>query len=494
MKNLLLSFFLLAMTATSFAQKSSYDRYTFSGGLLGAMNYSKFFVDGQNPGDISYDAKIGWSAGAYTTISLCKNFSLEPEAMYSYYTYRSVSDNALLPNGSLGYLSVPVLFKYHFGRALAITLGPEVDMVLSVDDEINNTSTDAYTSTSFAVNSGIELFPRGRAVIYARYIRGLDNMDNAAGDDPTEEYKNANIQIGIKVKLFGKFIPADTDEDGIPDKSDNCPIEFGYARYGGCPIPDSDGDGLNDEEDKCPDQKGLAEFGGCADTDGDAIIDDEDKCPTVAGIAKYMGCPIPDTDGDGVNDEVDKCPNQKGLAQYNGCADTDKDGIIDNDDACPTVAGLAAYNGCPIPDRDKDGVNDDVDKCPDVPGLAENNGCPKIESAKFSTQRIQFVTGSATLTAASKEMIKEGAKLLNSADFKSLKVEVRGHTDSTGNPKSNMTLSDKRAKSVMDELIKNGVSADRINAVGYGDTEPIGDNKTVEGRAQNRRVAFDVKQ
>jgi outer membrane protein OmpA-like peptidoglycan-associated protein len=219
-----------------------------------------------------------------------------------------------------------------------------------------------------------------------------------------------------------------------------------------------------------------------------------DKCPAVAGLAKYNGCPIPDTDKDGINDEQDKCPNQAGLAKYNGCADTDGDGIIDDNDKCPTVAGVAAYNGCPVPDRDKDGVNDESDKCPDIPGLAENGGCPKIENAKFSTQRIQFVTGSSTLTAASKTMIKEGAKLLNSDDFKSLKVEVRGHTDNVGKPASNQILSEKRAKAVMNELVKNGVAADRITAKGFGDTMPIADNKTAEGRAQNRRVAFDVKQ
>lgn len=468
MKKCVLHLLLMTIAVSSFAQKSAHDRYTVSGGLLGAMNFSKFVLDGQNPADISYDTKAGWSAGGWVNIPLGTAFSVEPEVMYSAYTYRAEYPTALLQKGEINYLSVPILLKLHLGKALAITAGPQFDLVMNVNDDLDaNRSTDDFTGTSLGINGGLEFYPHGRAVIFGRYTYGLDNMDNRATADANTDYLNSNFQVGVKLRLFGKFIPADTDEDGIPDKSDNCPSEAGFERYAGCPIPDTDKDGINDEQDKCKD---------------------------VAGLAKYMGCPIPDTDKDGINDEQDKCPNQPGIAKFNGCADTDNDGIIDDNDKCPTVAGVAEYMGCPIPDRDKDGVNDKDDKCPDIPGLASEMGCPKIENAKFNTQRIQFVTGSATLTSASKTMIKEGAKLLNSDDFKALKVEVRGHTDNTGNEASNMKLSEKRAKAVADELIKNGVAADRITSKGYGQTMPIADNKTAEGRAQNRRVAFDVKQ
>jgi outer membrane protein OmpA-like peptidoglycan-associated protein len=497
MKKILLHLFLMAIAVSSFAQKSAHDRYTVSGGLLGAMNFSKFRIDGQNPADISYDPRIGWSAGGWVNLPLGTAFSVEPEVMYSSYIYRAENSAALIQDGNINYVSVPVLLKLHLGKALAISAGPQLDLVVDAQDDRNpDFVKDNITSTSLALNTGLEIFPHGRAVIFGRYIYGFDNMDNRDLPDFTSEFKNSNIQVGVKLRLFGKFVPADTDEDGIPDVNDNCPTEAGFERYSGCPIPDTDGDGFNDEVDKCVTIAGIAKYEGCPipDTDKDGINDEVDKCPAVAGLAKYNGCPIPDTDKDGINDEQDKCPNQPGLAKFNGCADTDGDGIIDDNDKCPTVAGVAAYNGCPVPDRDKDGVNDESDKCPDIPGLVENGGCPKIENAKFSTQRIQFVTGSSTLTAASKTMIKEGAKLLNSEQFKSLKVEVRGHTDNVGKPASNQILSEKRAKAVMNELVKNGVAADRITAKGYGDTMPIADNKTAAGRAQNRRVAFDVKQ
>lgn len=497
MKKVMLHLLMMAFAVTSYAQKSAHDRYTVSGGLLGAMNFSKFIIDGQNPADISYDSKIGWSAGGWVNLPLGRVFSLEPEVMYSSYLYRAENSAALIQDGNVNYVSIPVLLKLNLGKALAITAGPQLDLVIDAQDDRNaNFTKDDLTGTSLVLNGGIEVFPHGRAVVFGRYIYGLDNLDNTANAGNNGEFKNSNFQVGVKLRLFGKFIPADTDEDGIPDKSDSCPSEAGFERYAGCPIPDTDGDGFNDEVDKCVTIAGIAKYEGCPipDTDKDGINDEVDKCPAVAGLAKYNGCPIPDTDKDGINDEQDKCPNQAGLAKYNGCADTDGDGIIDDSDKCPTVAGVAAYNGCPVPDRDKDGVNDEADKCPDIPGLAENAGCPKIENAKFSTQRIQFVTGSSTLTNASKTMIKEGAKLLNSDDFKSLKVEVRGHTDNVGKPASNQLLSEKRAKAVMAELVKNGVAADRITAKGYGDTMPVADNKTAEGRAQNRRVAFDVSQ
>lgn len=497
MKKIMLHLLMMAFAVTSYAQKSAHDRYTVSGGLLGAMNFSKFIIDGQNPADISYDSKIGWSAGGWVNLPLGRVLSLEPEVMYSSYLYRAENSAALIQDGNVNYVSIPVLLKLHLGKALAITAGPQLDLVIDAQDDRNaNFTKDDLKSTSLGLNGGIEVFPHGRAVVFGHYIYGLDNLDNTANAGNNGEFKNSNFQVGVKLRLFGKFIPADTDEDGIPDKSDSCPSEAGFERYAGCPIPDTDGDGFNDEVDKCVTIAGIAKYEGCPipDTDKDGINDEVDKCPAVAGLAKYNGCPIPDTDKDGINDEQDKCPNQAGLAKYNGCADTDGDGIIDDSDKCPTVAGVAAYNGCPVPDRDKDGVNDEADKCPDIPGLAENAGCPKIENAKFNTQRIQFVTGSSTLTNASKTMIKEGAKLLNSDDFKSLKVEVRGHTDNVGKPASNQLLSEKRAKAVMTELVKNGVAADRITAKGFGDTMPLADNKTAEGRAQNRRVAFDVRQ
>ncbi|MDP1845080.1 MAG: OmpA family protein [Sediminibacterium sp.] len=231
------------------------------------------------------------------------------------------------------------------------------------------------------------------------------------------------------------------------------------------------------------------------DTDGDGILDKDDKCPTVPGVAKYQGCPVPDTDKDGINDENDKCPTVPGIAKYQGCPipDTDKDGINDEEDKCPTVPGLARYKGCPIPDTDGDTVNDEEDKCPTVKGTVANNGCPELkEQYKFDYRQVQFVTGSAVLTAKSKTELNKVLKALN--EYPTLKLYVDGHTDNTGSDKINKPLSLKRANAVKAYLFSKKVNAERLLTDGFGSTKPIDSNKTAKGRAQNRRVEFRVQE
>ena len=223
------------------------------------------------------------------------------------------------------------------------------------------------------------------------------------------------------------------------------------------------------------------------DSDGDGIVDNNDKCPDVPGTAKYDGCPIPDSDRDGINDEEDRCPTVPGMARYQGCPipDTDKDGINDEEDKCPNQAGVARYQGCPIPDTDGDGVNDEEDKCPTEMGLPENFGCPALDA-----RRIQFVLGSAKLTQAAMAELDKGAKVLEK--YPSVNISIEGHTDNTGSAAGNQKLSEQRAAAVKAYLVKKGISADRMVAVGYGQTQPIADNKTAAGRASNRRVDFKM--
>jgi outer membrane protein OmpA-like peptidoglycan-associated protein len=227
-----------------------------------------------------------------------------------------------------------------------------------------------------------------------------------------------------------------------------------------------------------------------ADTDNDGIIDSLDACPTVPGLAKYKGCPIPDTDKDGINDEEDKCPTVPGLAKFQGCPDRDGDGIQDSEDKCPDVAGLARYQGCPIPDTDNDGVNDEEDKCPTIPGVAENFGCPKID---FNASAVQFVTGSCNLTTGAKTELNKLVKILNET-YPDIKITIEGHTDATGKPDKNQTLSECRANAVKTYLVSKKVAGERLSTSGFGQDKPIADNTTKEGKAKNRRVEFKVSQ
>lgn len=234
------------------------------------------------------------------------------------------------------------------------------------------------------------------------------------------------------------------------------------------------------------------------DTDGDGIFDKDDACPSVAGVAKYNGCPVPDTDGDGINDENDRCPSQKGTAKYNGCPvpDTDGDGLNDEEDRCPSQAGVARYQGCPIPDGDGDGVNDEEDKCPTVPGVASNQGCPEIKAedikkVEYAAKNIYFATGSAKLLSKSYKPLDEVAKILS--ENTGLLLDIDGHTDNTGKPEKNQTLSQARADAVKAYLASKGATESTMTATGHGQDEPVADNKTAAGRAKNRRVEMKLR-
>ncbi|SEU22298.1 Ig-like domain-containing protein [Stigmatella erecta] len=259
---------------------------------------------------------------------------------------------------------------------------------------------------------------------------------------------------------------------------------------------DSDGDGLMDHEDRCPnepeDKDGFQDEDGCPDPDNDqdTIPDVADKCPnepeTVNGFEDVDGCPdeVPppaDSDGDGLTDDKDRCPN----------APEDKDGFQDED-------------GCPDPDNDKDGIPDTADKCINEPevinGVNDEDGCPdegkvnvRVEGKKFFIlQKVHFATNKDVILERSFSLLKQVAAVLR-ANPQLTKVRVEGHTDSQGSDAFNMDLSDRRAKSVRKYLIeKENIAAERLEAVGYGETQPVDTNATAAGRENNRRVIFTI--
>ncbi|MES0491516.1 MAG: PQQ-binding-like beta-propeller repeat protein [Leptospirales bacterium] len=113
----------------------------------------------------------------------------------------------------------------------------------------------------------------------------------------------------------------------------------------------------------------------------------------------------------------------------------------------------------------------------------------KIEEGKnYVMDNINFETSKAYLKKGSVTILDKIVKLMN--DNPGLKLEVQGHTDSTGKRDFNMTLSHKRANAVIEYLIKNGVSPERLKAIGKGPDHPIDSNKTKSGRANNRRTEF----
>ncbi|MBN8703589.1 MAG: OmpA family protein [Bacteroidetes bacterium] len=283
----------------------------------------------------------------------------------------------------------------------------------------------------------------------------------------------------------------DCDKDGIEDSKDACPDDAGIPEFNGC--PDTDGDKLMDKLDSCPEVPGLIEFNGCPDKDGDKIIDMRDSCPDVPGIKQFNGCP--DKDMDGVQDSEDACPNDAGPIEQKGCPDTDKDGIFDNEDLCPAEFGTKENKGCPFPDKDGDGVFDKDDKCPETVGVKENFGCPVLQKEEqevintaFSS--LEFETGKDVIKQNSYASLEELAKLLTKKSAWQLKLS--GHTDNQGNPKKNMKLSELRAKAVKKFIVEKGVGEERVIAEWFGQTKPVANNKTPEGRQKNRRVEMNI--
>jgi outer membrane protein OmpA-like peptidoglycan-associated protein len=319
-------------------------------------------------------------------------------------------------------------------------------------------------------------------------------------------YLNENAAVYVRGG-FTQWLPFDiSTEGGVPFQEDGAPnsnneLDEGGAylalgvRFGSYPehvkvVPDTDGDGFRDDIDSCPEEPedvdGFEDEDGCPDTDNDddGILDADDQCPDKA------------EDKDGWKDE-DGCPEDDD--------DTDGDGILDTDDQCPEEAedfdGFEDEDGCPEPDNDQDGIADVNDECPNQKGVAEKNGCP-LKRVVVTLKRIMinekvfFEYDKATIQEKSYDLLNEVAQVIKD-NSRIKKIEIQGHTDHTGSAKYNKELSQKRAESVKEYLVAQGVSTDRLTSKGYGFDNPLvvleeGEEESDEAAAQNRRVEFVI--
>ena len=203
------------------------------------------------------------------------------------------------------------------------------------------------------------------------------------------------------------------------------------------------------------------------DSDGDGVPDSRDLCPnTPAGMSvDENGCP-PDEDGDGVPDYLDKCPGTPSGVQ------------VDND-------------GCPL-DSDGDGVPDYLDKCFGTrSGVAVDRfGCEIVGSLTIDLTNDEFDFNSADLKPAMKDALDQLADRIKQSAGTEV-VTVIGHTDSSGSEDYNQQLSERRAQATANYLSSQGITDIRV--IGRGESQPIADNSTPEGRAQNRRVEVQTK-
>ena len=157
-------------------------------------------------------------------------------------------------------------------------------------------------------------------------------------------------------------------------------------------------------------------------------------------------------------------------------------------------------------DQDGDGVFDRRDRCPDTPAdtPVEHHGCPRpqypggvtepvIESQVITLSDagdVLFATNQSDLTPAAKSQLDALMSRLQGADVASIKVV--GHTDNVGTDAYNQALSERRANSVADYLLSKGVAPNKVSSEGKGESEPVAENDTEEGRAKNRRVDLHI--
>jgi len=181
--------------------------------------------------------------------------------------------------------------------------------------------------------------------------------------------------------------------------------------------------------------------------------------------------------------EARKAENEKLQSQmerlYGDLADEDKDGVANLYDKCPDTPPDTKVDGagCPLPEQ----------KAPVIQQITVTEEDRKIVDEAI--QNLEFDLGKATIRSSSHASLNKVAVLLIEKNFS---LKLAGHTDNTGSMQTNMRLSKERAEAVKAYLVGKGANASRIEATGYGPTQPIADNNTAEGRQQNRRVEFTL--
>ncbi|MDL1892158.1 OmpA family protein [Sphingobacteriales bacterium CHB3] len=371
-----------------------------------------------------------------------------------------------------------------------------------------------YTSFHFPLGIGFEAFVGQQTSIVLEASARLT-------DDNTEQHKYkapdwyGTLRAGVNV-YFGSSDSDDDDNDGLtnaqermlgtdPDNpdTDGDGLKDGeeVRRYKTDPLnPDTDGDGLNDGDevvkyrtdptlwdtdgDGLSDGDEVLKYGTDPlriDTDGDTLSDGDE-------VLRYNTDPLKvDTDGDGLSDweevRIHKTdPNNP---------DTDGDGLLDGEE-------VRRYQTDPTrADTDRGGVSDgaevlrgtnpldprDDGKTPPPEKLMEG-GTP------VTLQGLNFVSGSARLLKNAEQTLERAYNALVADP--TLRVQIVGYSDNVGSASANNRLSLQRAEAAKAWLVKKGIDPSRLETVGRGMNDPVDTNETAVGRANNRRVEFNV--
>ncbi|WP_139955689.1 OmpA family protein [Flavicella sediminum] len=205
---------------------------------------------------------------------------------------------------------------------------------------------------------------------------------------------------------------------------------------------------------------------------------------------------LPDTDGDGVADlfDMEEDTPKEAKVHGNGVAiDTDMDGLQDYKDNCPFVPGPIENIGCPYPVEEvvAEVIPEVIpEPVPVIAPIEEDQKQRIREQIALLSKSIYFKTSSAELKTESYKPLNEIAGIM--IEYPQSMFKIEGHTDSRGKAEYNLSLSERRAKSVKDYLVvENSIGLERLSSKGYGEVRPIKTNDTEEGRQFNRRVEIN---
>lgn len=428
--------------------------------------------------------------------------------------------------GGLGYgyyisnpkFKAPRFKKSDYTGYIPLTLGLEYalnDVVqLDVNGSFNYSFTDDIITDQVTNTNGGGLNDAWWG-IFAGISCTISNSDNDADNDGL--LKSIEQQLGTDPKK------ADTDEDGLSDGDE-------VNKYHTNPLKvDGDNDGLSDKDEiviyKTDPNKADSDGDGLsdgdevlkyktdplkADSDGDGLSDSDE-------VLKYKTDPNKaDTDGDGLSDSDEvlkyKTDSLQGDTDGDGLSDadeivkyktdplkkdTDADNLSDGDE-------VNIYKTDPLKsDTDNDGFADGIEVMNKTNALDPNDPpkevpkpveAPQAEALKAEVGKaivlngVVFKAGSSSVSASSDSTLARALKTF--MENPTIEVEIRGYTDSVGDAKKNVKLSQSRADAVKKWLEKRGIPAARITSKGYGSADPLAPNTTPEGRAQNRRIEF----
>jgi len=331
--------------------------------------------------------------------------------------------------------------------------------------KLPNNAAGKYDNLQFALPFGGGLVIHFSEIV-AMELEGMyhqsltDYLDDIEAGDRWDGYFTLTLGLSFYI---GE--PKDTDNDGIPDKYDVDPLHAeDYDRFedfDGRPDPDNDQDGILDSDDQAP-----------------------NKPEDLDGFQDSDGVPDPDNDGDGILDKNDKMPGTDAAVAAGIITVEDFDGFQDED-------------GAPDPDNDGDTIPDSLDKCPNEAETfneyQDEDGCPDTKpevdvGQSIVLEGVNFASGSSDLTANSETILDNVA--VDMHKYPEIEIEIRGYTDITGSYQGNIRISQRRADTVKQYLVRQGIAPYRINTKGFGPENPIAPNDTREGRAQNRRIEF----